>query len=100
MKLKLKPRPQRLPSQDPGCTSDKLHPSAVPSKANPRDFYLYNVHPREEEINPAAVVPPPLISASPFVPTTLIRLLMRGKKNSALGIKYASGDKITDSEYF
>jgi hypothetical protein len=99
-KLKLKPPPLRLPPKDPGCRSDEIHPSPGGAQPNSdiRDFYLYHVYRREgEDVNAEAFVPPPLISASPFVPSTLVRLLMRGKKDSALGIKYASGDEITNS---
>lgn len=100
-KLKLKPPPLRLPPKDPGCRSDEIHPSPGGAQPNSdiRDFYLYHVYRREgEDVNAEAFVPPPLISASPFVPVTLIRLLMRGKKDSALGVKYGYGDRITDSK--
>jgi hypothetical protein len=99
-KLKLKPPPQRLPPHDPGRKSDELHPSVVPSKSEPRACYLNHLYSKGGVTSDqAAVVPPPLISASPFVPMALVRFLMRGKKDSALGVKYIPGDKITDSKY-
>jgi hypothetical protein len=98
-KLKLKPRPASLPPLDPSSRSDELHASATPSGADPRKFYLKHVQTRNnEDANSAVLVPPPLISASPFVPPELIAYLMREKKNSALGVKYEKGDSITDSE--
>ena len=50
------------------------------------------------------IVPPPLISSSEFVPKKLIELLMRKKKDSAIGVKFrkasagAGGDIITTLE--
>lgn len=100
-KLKLKPPPERLPPLDRGCRSDEIHysPGGVPPSADIRAFYLSHVSPGEGgDVNAEAFVPPPLISASPFVPVPLIRLLMRGKKPSALGVKYLTGDQITNSK--
>src|SRR4051794_15687362 len=62
------------------CRSDEIHPSSVPSTADPRSYYLE--HPTADGISP------PLISSSSFVPATLISLLMRRKKDSALGVKF------------
>lgn len=48
-----------------------------------------------------SVSPPPLISASPFVPRSMIEHLMRCKKDLALGVKYDSDsgvDAITNVE--
>jgi hypothetical protein len=91
----LKPPPSSLPPRL-GSRSDEIHPSpgGVPPGSDFRDFYLSRVSGTDSD----AFVPPPLISASPFVPPSLIRLLMRGKKDSALGVKYRNGDKITNSE--
>jgi hypothetical protein len=100
-RLKLKRPPQRIPPHDPSNKSDEIHPSPgeVPPKSDIRAFYLSHVNAREgDDVNAEAFVPPPLISASPFVPTTLIRLLMRGKKDSALNVKYVLGDEITNSK--
>lgn len=41
---------------------------------------------------------PIIISASDFVPKAMIEHLMRNKKDSALGVKYQPGDKITCME--
>ena len=99
-KLKLKPPPALLPPSDPSCTSDELHPSAIPNGADTRKFYLNHVQlSNEDDADPAVIVPPPLLSASPFVPPALISHLMREKKDSALGIKYVKGDSITNSEW-
>ena len=99
--LKLKLAPLRLPPSDPGCRSDEVHlaPGGAPPNSDIRAFYLSHVNPRDGvDVNAEAFVPPPLISASPFVPLTLVRALMRGKKDSALGVKYTSGDEITNSK--
>jgi hypothetical protein len=93
----------KSPPQDLNCTSYELHPSAIPAGKDPREFYLNALHNsmrQERDINPAALVPAPLISASSFVPPAMIRLLMREKKDSALGAKYSRGDSITDSKCF
>jgi len=42
--------------------------------------------------------PPLFIGKSPFVSTEMVEHLMRNKKDLALGIKYAPGDKITNME--
>ena len=89
----------QLPPSDPGCRSDILHGSPVPSNVDPRDFYLEH----------GEFVPPPLISCSGFVPRKLVDLLMRKKKDSALGVKFVRKrisntsdqgtlDEITDME--
>jgi hypothetical protein len=74
--------PSQLPPSTPGCRSDELHRSEIPSNADPRHFYLDKVKAGDLE------VPPPLISYSEFVPKKLVEHLMRKKKNSALGVKF------------
>jgi hypothetical protein len=80
--------------------SDLLHSSSVPANGKFRSFFLEAVRAstREEtklgEFNP----PPPLVSCSDFVPRPLLELLMRNKKNGALGVKWVKGDEITNME--
>lgn len=87
--------PTKLPSLDPHCRSDELHVSRIPSYEDIRTYYLGYVKADHESITP-----PPLISRSNFVPLSLLELLMRKKKNSALGVKFISkkNDEITDME--
>ncbi|KAH8820219.1 hypothetical protein F5884DRAFT_763249 [Xylogone sp. PMI_703] len=81
---------------DATCRSDEVHSSPVPYNDDIRQFYLEN----------HMLVPPPLISCSEFVPSELVALLMRYKKDSALGVKFEERksstaddwDKITDME--
>jgi hypothetical protein len=91
--------PSQLPPPTPGCRSDEIHHSEIPSDADPRDFYLDKVRAGD------LVVPPPLISYSEFVPKKLVEHLMRKKKDSALGVKFIRLrsnshriEEITDSE--
>ncbi len=86
--------PSTLPSLDLNCRSDALHISIVRSYLDLRTGYLEAVETDESR------VPPPLISRSDLVPRSLVELLMRKKKNSALGVKFLSkrGDEITDME--
>lgn len=44
------------------------------------------------------IPPPPLIGKSKFVSKEMVEHLMRHKKDSALGVKYIPGDKITNME--
>ncbi|KAF8861385.1 hypothetical protein BDZ45DRAFT_267428 [Acephala macrosclerotiorum] len=87
--------PTKLPPFDPHCRSDDLHVSRVSSHEDTRRVYLEAVKGGHESI-----APPPLISRSNFVPLSLLKLLMRKKKNSALGVKFISkkNDEITDME--
>ncbi|TVY83970.1 hypothetical protein LSUE1_G002980 [Lachnellula suecica] len=85
MNTKLKPNPE-LFSCPQDLRSDTLVVSPVSSNASPRTFYLKN----------PALVSPPLISASEFVPRNLIVHLMRNKKDSALAIKFVPNRKYAD----
>jgi len=69
-------------------SSSTLVTTPVPAKSYPRNFYLSNI---EDAL-------PPVISASEFVPQSLVTHLMRNKKNSAIGVKYLPGDEITNME--
>jgi hypothetical protein len=77
----------QLPLATPGCNSSAIHPSPIPSNHDPRSFYLSKIKSRD------LLVPPPLISASEFVPRKLTELLMRKKKDSALGIKFSEWER-------
>lgn len=60
-----------------------------------------NLKNREEflaDLNEGGHYPPPVISASPFVPEALTRHLYTQKKKTALGVKYVEGDAITNGE--
>ncbi len=41
---------------------------------------------------------PPVISKSEFIPSQMVTQLMRNKKDTAIGVKYLSGDLITNME--
>jgi hypothetical protein len=56
----------QLPPTDPECRSDLLHPSLIPSHFDARAFYLALIKNEPEQYK--AVIPPPLISCSEFVP--------------------------------
>lgn len=47
---------------------------------------------------PDLLPPPPILAASSFVPKNLIEHLMRNKKDTAIGVKYETGDAITNLE--
>lgn len=72
--------------------SSKLNPISADSEhpINTRNGFL--LHPNWNE------TPPPMISKSQFVPHALVEHLMRNKKNLALGVKYETGDAITNME--
>lgn len=53
---------------------------------------------REDFFGLAEHFPPPLIGKSGFVSKKMVEHLMRHKKHSALGVKYVSGDQITNME--
>ncbi|PMD20410.1 hypothetical protein NA56DRAFT_749859 [Hyaloscypha hepaticicola] len=80
--------------------SDALHPSSILANEKFRSCSLEAVRPStRDEKNPGDFVPPPpLISCSDLVPRPLVELLMRRKKNSALGVKWVKGDEITNME--
>jgi hypothetical protein len=80
--------------------SDALHPSSILANEKFRSCSLEAVRPStRDEKNPGDFIPPPpLISCSDFVPRPLVELLMRRKKNSALGVKWLKGDDITNME--
>ncbi|EPE29981.1 hypothetical protein GLAREA_01141 [Glarea lozoyensis ATCC 20868] len=80
--------------------SDLLHPSSVPANRKFRSFFLEAVRAssREEAGTAEFIPPPPLISCSDFVPRPLVELLMRKKKNGALGVKWVKGDELTNME--
>ncbi|TVY17110.1 hypothetical protein LARI1_G007431 [Lachnellula arida] len=80
MNYKLKQDP-KLFICPPDLQSDILVTSPIPANSSPRTFYLQN----------PSLVPPPLISTSPFVPRNMVEHLMRKKKNSALNVKFVSG---------
>jgi len=91
MSLKLKVIPHASIRQvEASGTSASIHASPVPTEDSPRTFYLSDPQ----------LVPPPLISCSPFVPPALVHHLMRNKKSSALGIKFVPGgrDSVTNME--
>ncbi|KAH8794272.1 hypothetical protein F5882DRAFT_398085 [Hyaloscypha sp. PMI_1271] len=94
MDCKLKSIHLSLPASATGHRSDELHASPIPAHVGPRKFYL------DEVKKGNLIVPPPLISCSEFVPRKLVELLMRKKKDSALGIKFVPNrnDEITDME--
>jgi hypothetical protein len=94
MDCKLKSIHISLPASATECRSDELHASPIPAQVGPRKFYL------DEVKKGNLIVPPPLISCSEFVPRKLVELLMRKKKDSALGIKFVANrnDEITDME--
>jgi hypothetical protein len=69
-------------------SSSTLVTTPVSTGSDPRFFHLSRVQD----------VPPPVISASEFVPRALVTHLMRNKKDSAIAVKYRSGDKITNME--
>jgi len=71
-----------IPPSEATLRSDTLHISPIPGDTDPRTFYL------TEKLDGKYLVPPPLISSSEFVPYSLITLLMRKKKNSAIGVKF------------
>jgi hypothetical protein len=84
MSLKLKNIDlSHLPPLSP-TSSSLIHPSPIPAGQDPRAFYLSNLH----------LVPPPLVSCSPFVPPQLVRLLMRSKKDSAIAVKFEPRRKV------
>jgi hypothetical protein len=91
--------PSQTPPPPPGCQSSSIHPSPIPSKSDPRAFYLAKIKSGD------VIVPPPLISSSEFVPRKLVELLMRRKKDTALGVKFSRSfgskggwDEITNME--
>lgn len=77
-------------------SSDGLHPTSIPLTTNIRQFYLEN----------DTLVPPPIVSCSEFVSRKLVALLMRGKKDGAIAVKFEKRttsnthnlDAITDME--
>ncbi|KAL2063975.1 hypothetical protein VTL71DRAFT_4469 [Oculimacula yallundae] len=71
----------------------KVHISNVPINKDIRDFYLEAL-----ENDKITNVPPPIISASDFVPPALIEHLMRKKRDSALGVKFEPDGEITNME--
>lgn len=80
--------------------SDALHPSSILANEKFRSCSLEAVRPspRDTENLGDFIPPPPLISCSNFVPRSLVELLMRKKKSSALGVKWVKGDEITNME--
>ncbi|KUJ19247.1 uncharacterized protein LY89DRAFT_780236 [Mollisia scopiformis] len=87
--------PAQLPTLPRDLGSDELHVCFIPSKPDFRRSCLEAVGRDESKL------PPPLISCSDFVPRRLVELLMRKKKDSALGVKFLhtkKGDQITDME--
>jgi len=85
-----------IPPLDISSRSDTIHVSPIPGDVDARTFYLTEM-PDDKHL-----VPPPLISSSEFVPRSLITLLMRKKKSSALGVKFvpheSKPDEITNME--
>ena len=80
--------------------SDALHPSSILAneKFRPCSLEALRSSTRDENSSGDFIPPPPLISCSDFVPRPLVEVLMRKKKNSALGIKWVKGDDITNME--
>ncbi|KAG4430356.1 hypothetical protein IFR05_014160 [Cadophora sp. M221] len=79
--------------EDVPRSSDNVHISPVPANASIRSFYLQAVTGGD-----TAILPPPMISASEFVPPALVEHLMRKKRGSALGSKFVPGAEITNME--
>ncbi|KAL5323112.1 hypothetical protein ACEPPN_007640 [Leptodophora sp. 'Broadleaf-Isolate-01'] len=79
--------------EDVPRSSDNVHISAVPANKSIRTFYLQAIKGGDTEI-----LPPPVISASEFVPLALVEHLMRRKRGSALGSKFVPGAEITNME--
>lgn len=67
--------------------SDVLTKTDVPVGSDPRKHYLKNPH----------SCLPPRINSSAFVPKELIEHLMRMKKDSAIGVKFNSGNNPPDA---
>jgi hypothetical protein len=80
--------------------SDTLHPSSILANQKFRSCSLEAVRPFSGDKKNLGdfTPPPPLISCSDFVPRPLVELLMRRKKNGALGVKWLKGDYITNME--
>lgn len=57
-----------------------------------------SVKKREDFYKLNQTVKPPLIGKSDFVPREMVEHLMRNKKDRALGVKYQTGDAITNAE--
>lgn len=68
--------------------SDILAPTTCPAGKNPREDYLADY----------ASCPEPVIVHSELVPKELVVHLMRKKKRLAIGVKFESGDAITNME--
>lgn len=71
-----------------GIDSSQLHIVRSASLTTRDDFLAY----------PKWRTAPPVIARSSFVPAQIVENLMRNKKDSALGVKYESGDDITNIE--
>ncbi|OWO97925.1 hypothetical protein B2J93_4494 [Marssonina coronariae] len=72
--------------------SDSIHLSDVPATENTRPFYFRDIY--EDPVR----VTPPTTSISGSVPRKLVSHLMRNKKDSALGEKFATDSKIINLE--
>ncbi|CZS95017.1 uncharacterized protein RAG0_04822 [Rhynchosporium agropyri] len=81
------------PDNEVSRSSESVHISSVPPNKSIRDFYLSAV-----KSGDTSIAPPPIISASEFVPPALIEHLMRNKRSSALGAKFEPGAEITNME--
>jgi hypothetical protein len=88
--------PTKLPPVGPpsDSRSDGLHVSDIHISNSFRSSYLSTAR------NNPSIQPPPLISCSHFVPRDLVALLMRKKKDGALGVKFVAnrGDEVTNME--